>query len=353
MKYTKEQAEMLRNKFKLSQSAIKQLLDRESNEVRYCMKQFGNTYILKSDKLEKEVFNRGNLFEYLAIGQNSSHSDNHANMVLSRKKPNKQQKMLGEKGDMTILEQRIREQGAKCKQTMEDKGWNISEDNTQVVFFKVINPEAPIEQWKIFRGEADIAFIPTNTTSFGRTISIIDLKNTASVSNLFGPYSWANHEYMNKLQSYSYLWAAKDIDFELNDILNPGNNLRKAVISCGYNMIKQDNPNIDIDYDNLSKKEEELLSKMVLDLIDKGHVSFIYYVWENAPAMGNLMVPVEISKDSSYILKESFRKSINIIEEMIGYYNEHGEFREDAHPEVCKDCHIKECKMRDSGEFLY
>ena len=355
MKYTEDQIKILKKKFKTSQSAIKQLVDREGNEIRRCMKLFGNTYILKTDKLEKEIFRRGNLFEHCAIGFNSSHSENNeADIKLERLKPNKRQRLLGHEGNMSITEQRIREQAATCKQVMEDKGWNISKDNTQVVFYRVINPDAPIEEWKIFRGEADIAFIPTNTTSFGETISIVDLKSTGSIANQFGAFAgWGNHQYMNKLQAISYLWAASDIDFELNDILNPGNNLRSAIISCGYNMIKKKNPDIDIDYSNLSKEEELLLSNMVLDLIKKGSLTFVYDVWDWSPNKGHLIVPVEIEKESSFLLRETFRKSNSILEDIFAYYNEHNEFKEEPHPTLCEQCHIKNCKARDSGEFLY
>jgi len=355
MKYTREEIELLKKKYTLSQSAMKNLIDREGNEIMYCAKQFAETFITKRWKWpDKEAFKRGRYFETLAIGGSSSHGKGEDNEP-ERKIQSKRQMMLEQKGNKKVSTERIEEQAENFKKNAAHKNLTYADYNTQVVVYKVINPEAPIKEWKLFRGEIDWGPVPTKTKTYGRTITLIDLKLSADLSNLFGPYAWANHEYVNKIQSYSYVDMMKNIDLELNDIINPGNNIREALWRCGHKMIEIDNPNLAeaIDVDDISEEEIELLTNMVTTLIDSGNINFIYWIYDFSPRKENLIVPVEVNKTTQLILKETIRKSVNIVEEIIDYYKTNKEFKLNAHPTLCQECHIKDCEVKTDKEFLY
>ena len=80
MKYTEEQIKILKRKYLLSQSGIKEVTDRQGNEIPFCHKKYALTYITKTEsKPDRETWKEGRLMEQLMIGGSSSHSKDESN----------------------------------------------------------------------------------------------------------------------------------------------------------------------------------------------------------------------------------------------------------------------------------
>ena len=357
MKYTDEQKVKILRKHCISQSEIKDLVDRLGNEIFICPAKHAKIYITKEVKQEdKETWKEGRLFEVLAIGGSSTHSKGESN-ELGRRMPNRILRRLKEKGDMTLKEKRIREQAKKFKKIAKEKDLIYKKDNTQLVIYKRLGFAKNIEDDIIFRGEIDWGPLPTNTMEFGKTITLIDIKHSGNLKSEFGPYAWKVNkgEFVNKIQAYTYLNMIKDIDFELNDILNPDNKIREALTFCGYELFRKANKEIaeTIDPDNLSEDESQLFLSQTLKMINEDKISFLYWIWDSSPRKENYTVPVILDATTIAHTKETLRKAKNKIQDIIEYYNRYGKFEEILHPSLCDDCPIENCTKKKSGEFTF
>jgi len=342
---TNEELALLKKKFKISQSFIKQVVDVNDNEKLFCDFQLNEAYITKRQPLpDKEVFQDGKFFESISI-ESTAHG-NELVLDLERKRPNKRQMALGLKGDKKIKQIRIEEQSKNFKELCKQKDIIVNKNNTQVVIYK---------RWKdvIIRGELDIGFVPIKTKLYGDTISIIDLKLTGNIENKFGEHGWANFEFINKIQAKLYTWLIQDIDLELNDFLNPNNNIRQALQFCGYRLIKKFNPELyeTLDFDNLQDEEALLLMDVTRKLISDHKILFIYWVFDHSPSLNNNMFPYPMDKVRYYELDETLRKTVSILRDMQSYVKANGRFRTNVHPDLCNNCWIKNCPEGNKNEI--
>jgi hypothetical protein len=345
-KLTEQEKELLKRKFNISQSAIKGLIDAGDNPIIMCPFQWAEKYVFKNKSFKSsEAMMRGNFFESLFI-QNTAHN-NGLTLDLKRKIPNKNQKLLGEKGDKTITQIRIEEQAKVGIELAAQKNIYFNKYNTQVSIYKEYKGH-------IIRGEMDMAFIPIKTKSIGDTISIIDLKLTSKIKEKFGPFAWGNFDFMNHLQAKLYTWLIQDIDFELNDYLNPNNNIRKALELCGMELLRKFNPELHKEFSQLEVLPDEV-SEVVIDLslkLIKDHkILFIYWVFDYSPEMNNSMFPYPMDEIRYQELFETLRKAISTISEMKVYYDKNKQFQTNHNPSLCNTCPLTNCPLKKESEF--
>lgn len=304
-------------------------LFRRGNPLPRCPMHIYMCYLTEQVKSDpSDAMLKGCFFETLALG---SSARNQMVIDLPRKKLSKKQeqhniiaavegKPLIE-GEKMIDQIRIEEQVKRFKQLCLEKSMVIVEGmNTQVVVYKRI----PGTNW-IARGTLDSFPVPITLqrehilTGVKGNVCLFDLKLTADLlKRTYKGVIWGDGRTIDPTQLIFYAWILKDIDFALNDKINPGNKLRQVISPFHQNLIKNNN------------------------------LLLYYWVFEYKTAtLGNRMIEVSYDALKEKELLETIRKSISDLEmmESMGYPTE-------PLYEVCKECPIKNCNQRDDTERI-
>ena len=224
-------------------------------------------------------------------------------------------------GEKTIDQIRIEEQVKRFEQLCREREMVIVKGiNTQNIIYKRI----PGTDW-IGRGTIDAFPVPITLnkehilTGVKGNVCLFDQKLTADLlKRTYRGTIWGDARTVEWFQLIYYAWLLKNIDFSLNDAINPGNKLRSIIIPFHQNLIRDNN------------------------------LLLYYWVFEYKNAnLGNRMIEVtyDILKEKEML--ESIRKSISDLElmESMGYPTE-------PLYEVCKDCPIRNCPVRDETERI-
>lgn len=289
--------------FKINQSTIKKFISRGS-EIPHCPQRIYKSYILREfpDPTSLAML-KGKFFESCAIGGVAHGGD--SILDLPRKRPLKKDLLKNPNaiGAKTTDQVRIEEQVDVFKQKAEKYGIIYNEYNTQTKIYKRWHEDPSI----ILTGELDL--FPTIIKYKGSWyLTIIDLKLTANITSTFGDFSWGDFNSMDHLQGQHYQYLLKDLDFDLNDELNPGNHLR------------------------------ELLNKERLQMINDGMLLFIYWVFDYKPKYNDMFKPYIMHSIDWHHYHETIRKAVSMLEFM----------KSQNYPcnpgPLCETCSVKTCK---------
>lgn len=166
---------------------------RKGDEVEHCPAMLHAQYITKTVSFSSLTFDKGNYFEYLAIGANATSND--AVTDLPRLK----------NGDKSIDQIRIEEQAMRFKSMLPTYGMQVMESQ------KVVTVPWKYDDDVVLRIVID--FLSPIKYRTGHIINdhplaIIDLKLTQNIHNNFGDFSWRFPANMDHLQAimYSHVW---------------------------------------------------------------------------------------------------------------------------------------------------
>ncbi len=300
--------------FCINQTLIKSMIH-NGTLINYCPNFVLRTHILRTDIMPtSENMTYGKFFESLAIGGTAHGGD--LVLDLKRKKVTKAQlrKNPNAKGEKTVTQIRIEEQVEVFKKKAEKYGILYDDKNTQIKIYKRWHENPNV----ILCGELDI--FPTIIKlpdidnenikiSKGTYLAIIDLKMTGNIENDYGPFSWGNFKEIDKIQAQHYSYLIRNIDFDLNDKLNPGNNLR------------------------------ELFSTIVQKFINEDNFVFIYWVFDHKPKYNDIFHPFKMDTMKWNHYYETIRKTIANLE-----FEHKRKFPCAPELFLCKSCHIKNCE---------
>lgn len=304
-------------------------LYRRGNPIPRCPMHLYSCYLTQEVKGEpSDAMVKGCFLETLCLGSTAREE---VVIDLPRKKLTKKQEtyntiaavegkplVIGEK---TIDQIRIEEQARRFEQLCREKQMVIVKGiNTQNVIYKKI----PGTDW-IGRGTIDAFPVPIVLnkehilTGVTGNVCLFDLKLTADLlKRTYRGTIWADARTVEWLQLVYYAWLLKDIDFNLNDRINPNNNLRKVITPFHEQLIKDNN----------------LL------------LYFWVFEYKNAN-LGNRMIEVTYDPLKEKEMLESVRKAISDLELM-----ESMGFPTEPLYEVCKDCPKRKCPVRDETERI-
>jgi len=223
------------------------------------------------------------------------------------------------KGEKRIDHIRIDQQVETAFQVAKKYGMTIVEGhNTQVRIFKRI----PNSDW-ILRGTLDLFPTPISlnvehpVTGKKTNIALIDLKLTGDLDRMISTKTiWNVGATINFTQLFIYAYLLQDVDFELNDRINPGNNLR------------------------------EIITPFIQTLAENYLILLYYWVFEyKNPALRNTLKETMFTPLAKKEIEELIRKAIVELSAM----------EESGYPTmpsyvVCKDCPISDCTVRETIE---
>lgn len=275
----------------ISQSLLKQLAN-QWEDLHPCPRRIFHVYIKKdySMKPTNSMLN-GSFFETLALG---SGRQGHQTLEIPK----------GKKGQMLADEIKIRHQVSRFQQEMRNKEIEIIPNyNTQIKIYKHYFKNV------FLSGELDMFPFVHDHGLFA-----YDLKLTGNVNSTFGDYAWGDPSRMDHLQGQVYLNLVRDIDFELNDKMNPGNHLRELI-------------------------------KDVKPLLDKGMARFVYLLFgykcaneeEALYEQYNDKIEVEIDDHKQQILKERIDAGVATLKHM----KDNG-WDAIVNPQECRSCPLNE-----------
>jgi len=315
-------------KFYVSQSAIKNVISSGSEKQYICPYQYFVSYIVKTHPTKTSLaMQLGKYFESEFIGGTAHGGELVTSKDLPKKKVTK--KMLrinpNAKGEPYISELRINKQVEIGKEKAKKYGLIFTEENTQIVIFKrwYKNPKI------ILRGELDSFPNVIKHPVLGLRLALIDIKLTANITNDYGPFCWGDFERMDNLQAVMYSYLVQDIDFDLNDELNPGNNLR------------------------------QIFTDLVQKMIRENQMIFIYWVFDYKPEYADIFQPYpampkdykenphlydkntlcKVSELDYKQLHETIRKFVAMIE-----YMHKLKYIKKPTKELCSTCHVNTCE---------
>ena len=313
----------------LSFSLIDQLY-RRGNEIPRCPMSIASQYILHTHhRVPTEPMIKGSFFETLCLGATARQE---IIIDLPRKQLTKKQVqhniiaavenkpiIVGEK---TIDQIRIEEQAKRFDMQCRERGITIVKGfNTQVQIFKRL-PQYP--NW-VLRGTIDMFPVPIMLnkehimTGVKGNVFLGDLKLTADLlKRTYRGTIWADGKTAEWFQLVYYAWLLKDIDYILNDKMNPGNKLR------------------------------EIVSDFHKQLIRDNNLLLYYWIFEYKTAsLGNKLLEISYDILKEKEMLETVRKSISDLElmESMGYPTE---------PQylLCKECPVHNCPVRDETERI-
>lgn len=189
----------LQGQFYLSQSLIKNMVDRFGMEAEYCPKNIFHIYIAKDVKRPRtEAMMEGSYGENIILGRGAKNDGDHVSLPKNAvsKKPK-------------ISQQRIEIQAERFK---------TLSSIYQISVIPGINVQVPVFKKHgnvILRGILDI--FPTPILWEGElSLAIIDIKFTADVHSTFGAYSWGDVDSIDYIQGDMYHHLVRDFDLELN-----------------------------------------------------------------------------------------------------------------------------------------
>ena len=196
--------------FFLSQTLMKDILDKYGESTNCCPKKIYHIRILKDyEQFETEPMLNGSFFETLCLGSGRKGKQT---IDLPRKKNT---------GEKKIDQVRLEIQATRFPIVMQKHMIHVIPGfNTQIPIYKKLNDKVTC------RGELDI--FPTSVNRFNGITSewelvlgIVDLKSTGSIRNTFGNFSWGSPEYMDHIQGDMYQWLVRDFDYGLNAKMEP------------------------------------------------------------------------------------------------------------------------------------
>lgn len=283
----------------INQSLIKEFLDRGNEKGNVCPRKIYVKYIYGLEIEKSDAIKKGLLFEDLCFGTNRN------NIKFPRVRGNRK----------SISEQRIEFQAHLFKETMKERKAVINEMNTQILIYKRWEMEKSI----ILKGTLDV--FPTTILDFDTGelgLAIIDTKFTGNIDSSFGKFRWGELDRMDHLQAVMYNYLVRDIDYNLNDRLNPGNNLKE-------------------------------LTSSIKDLLDAGIINFWYYIADDKPNYASKFIKYILKPGDFSDLNESIRKTVNYLID----FNEDG-WKAQQSPEQCMGngsngifkCPYTDCKHR-------
>lgn len=286
---------MTENPIYLSSSLLKELEDHNQKPKDYCPRQLYEYYVSKRFTRQRTIsMTYGAYFETKVLGS-------------GRKGDRVDDLPKLQSGGDSAEQKKIDYQVKKVLEIAESQGMSIIPGtNTQILIYKKIANNV------YMGGHLDWFPVWTMFEDSEPILSIVDLKLTGAVDNTYGDYSWGAPQYMDLVQGDVYFQLVRDIDFVLNDKLNPGNNLR------------------------------EIFTKKVIDICNKGHHKFYFLVFgyncKNEPELlDEQMEIIERVVDNGVVLelKERIRRAINTLEE-------HEEFGWPVNPsrDICKKCTV-------------
>ena len=289
--------------FYINQSTIKKFI-KKGTEIPHCPNKIHKSYIIREfPDPTSEAMLKGKYFESEFIGGTAHGGGIVAD--LPRKRVTKKALKLNPNaiGEKTLSQIRIDEQVKIGKEKAKKYGVVYNEFNTQTKIYKRWHEDPNI----ILTGELDI--FPTILKYKGNYyLTIVDLKLTADISNTYGDFCWGDFESMDHLQSAHYQYLIKDIDFDLNDELNPGNYLR------------------------------ELINPERAKMINDGYLLFVYWIFDYKPKYNDMFQPHIMHPIDWAHYYETIRKSIS----MLGFMESQNW---PCNPgSLCEGCNVKTCE---------
>ena len=288
----------------ITSSLIKSILVKGDLKEDLCARSIYHLWVKKDYEIEQtDPMMFGSYFETKCLG---SGARGQMQDDLPRDKRN---------GNKTTAHKRIDEQVTRFKMKCAELGVAvIPNENTQVVIYKRWEKNPKI----IIRVEIDM-FPTAVMTASGYKLAAMDLKLTGDINSTYGTYAWGSPEYMDLIQAVLYTYVLKDIDFDLNDELNPGNNLR------------------------------ELISEHTKSMLDANDFLFRYWVfgYGSKTPTENKFVTVTWDSKKEQEMHESIRKTLSWLE------HEHEKGWE-CNPSyvICKKCPVYNCPQRTEEEIV-
>ena len=252
----------------ISQSLIKMFLWKGNEHENVCYRKVYAQYVagLRTEPTEANI--KGLCFEDISCGTNNNKYE------LPRNNRTKK---------LTLSSERIKIQANLFKEWIRERGGIVFEDNSQVTIYKRWEKDPKV----ILSGKLDIFPVILVDKKTGEvSINIIDLKYTGDIHYEFGKFAWGKIEYMDHLQAIMYLYLVMNIDYELNDALNPGNKLREFT----------EHPNM-------------------RSLLDSGQCKFKYYVVDDKPNYAYGVFNYILKPNDFSFLHECIRKVVNTLRE--------------------------------------
>ena len=294
--------------FYLNQSTVKKFI-KKGSEVSHCPRQIYYSYISrKFPDPTTDAMLKGKYFESMCIS-GTAHGGDLVTDLPRKKVPLKIKKKNPDAiGEKTISQIRIDEQAEIFKEKAEKYGVIYNEFNTQTKIYKRWHENPKV----ILSGELDIfpTILKYKDSSY---LTIVDLKLTGSITNTFGDFSWADFDNMDHLQPLQYLYLLKDIDFDLNDKLNPGNYLKK------------------------------LLNPERLKMINDGYLLFIYWIFDYKPNYDDMFKAYIPTTLDWHHYNETIRKAVSMLEFMHSQ-----KYPPNPNPALCQKCNVKNCEFINS-----
>ena len=307
--------------FYLNQSSIKDIV-KKGNEINHCPYKFAVSNITRTwPKPQTLAMLYGKYFETQFIGGVAHGGQLVGPEDIPRKKVTEAARLKDPNaiGEKKVAQIRIENQIEIGKRKAKQYGIVYNDLNTQVVMYKRWEKDPNV----ILRGEFD--WFPTTINYKGTMrLAAIDLKLTQDVSNDYGDFCWGDFPSMDHIQAQHYSYLAKNPDFELNDKLNPGNNLREL-----YGLVVDKKNNI-----------------TVLDMINEDQMIFIYWVFDYKKEYSDIFKPYPINPPHKMTTldwahyHETIRKAVEILR-----FNAKMGWPKKASTELCKGCHVKSCEF--------
>lgn len=294
--------------FYLNQSTIKKFI-KKGSEISHCPRQIYYSYISREfPDPTTDAMLKGKYFESKAIMGTAHGGDLVLDLPRKRVPEKIKKKNPNAIGDKTVAQIRIDEQVEIFKQKAEQYGVVYNEYNTQVKIYKRWHENPKV----ILSGELDI-FPTVIKYKESWYLTIVDLKLTGSIANTFGDFSWADFDNMDHLQALHYLYLLKDIDFDLNNKINPGNNLRA------------------------------LLNDKRLEMINNDYLLFIYWIFDYKPKLEDMFKPFIMNNFDLQHYYETIRKAIAMLEFMHTQ-----KYPPNPNAALCSKCNVKNCEFINS-----
>jgi len=302
----------------VSSSLIKKLMYR-GEPRRVCPQQVYRCYILKDvDTVQTDSMLYGSYFETLCLGSGArGRKTNELPRLELTKKQEQANRIAIAKGqpqiyygDKSTAQVKIEAQAAEFRRLCAKYQVVVASPyNTQVLVYKQFDEDI------MAVGEMDIFPTPVMTKR-GLKVAILDLKLTGDINSDWGEYCYGKPEELDDTQGLMYHYLARDIDFDLNDEMNPDNNLR------------------------------DLFTEAVRNIIKDGELEFALWVFDYKKTMeklGNKFVPMPYTSPGYKFtslhegeIKERIRTTVNMCRdfEETGWREMPGVY--------CKDCPMKE-----------
>lgn len=245
----------------ISQSLIKEFLHKGNERDLVCTRKVYAKYVLGLRTEPTEANAKGLCFEDLCCDTDVNH------IPLPRHAKTRK---------LTISSNRLMVQANIFKEWIRDREGIVNETNSQITIYKRWDKDPNV----ILSGKLDIfPVILLNKETGEYEIVIIDIKYTGNITSNFGKFGWGNVEFMDHTQAIMYLYLVRNIDYDLNDQINPGNVLKE-------------------------------LTALIKNHLDHGSCKFKYYVADDKPSYASDVFNYTLKPGDFNDLHESIRKVV-------------------------------------------